>query len=73
MIKLTAKDVGHGVTTERYTAKNGKRVVIQVSTSTWGDGSIHDNHFSVLDMDGKRSGIFYDRGAAMRLAESKVQ
>jgi len=72
MIKLTATEVGHGATTERYTDKNGKRVVILVSTSTWGDGSIHDDHFRVLDMDGAISGIFYSRDAAMRLAESKV-
>ena len=72
MIKLTASEVGHGVTTERYTAKNGKRVVILVSTSTWGDGSVHDDHFTVLDMEGNRSGIFYNRDAVMKLAESKV-
>ena len=72
MIELTAKEVGHGVTTERYTAKNGKRVVILVSTSTWGDGSEHDDHFTILDMNGNRSGIIYDRDFAMKIAESKV-
>ena len=72
MITLAAKEIGHGVTTERYTAKNGKRVVVLVSTSAWGDGSIHDDHFTVLDMDGNRSGIIYDRSAAMKIAESKV-
>lgn len=71
-MKLTACEVGHGVTTERYSDKSGKRVVVLVSTSTWGDGSIHDDHFTVLDMDGNRSGIIYSRDAAMKIAESKV-
>ena len=69
---ITASEVGHGVTTERYAAKNGKTVAVVVSTSTWGDGSIHDDHFTVLDMDGNRSGIFYSRDAVMKLAESKA-
>jgi hypothetical protein len=69
-MKLTASEIGHGVTTERYTA-NDKIVVILVSTSTWGDGSIHDDHFTVLDTGG-RSGIIYSRETAMKIAASRV-
>jgi hypothetical protein len=71
-MKLTASEVGHGVTTERYTASSGKIVVILVSTSTWGDGSIHHDHFTVLDISGNRSGIIYSRDTAMKIAKSKV-
>lgn len=69
-MKLTAKEVGYGVTTERYTAKNGNRVVILVSTV--GGQPENECHYTVLDMGGNRSGTFYNRGAAMKLAESKV-
>ena len=69
-MKLTSKEVGHGVTTERYTTSAGKRVVVLVST----DGCNPENecHYTVLDMDGNRSGIIYSRDAAMKIAESKV-
>lgn len=70
MITLTAKEVGHGVTTERYIAKNGKRVVILVSTV--GGQPETECHYTVLDMDGNRSGILYSRDATMKIAESKV-
>ena len=69
MIKLIGKEVGHGVTTERYTAKNGKRVVILVSTV--GGQPETECHYTVLD-NGNRSGIIYSRDAAMKIAESKV-
>ena len=71
-MKLTAKEVGHGVTVERYAATNGNRVVVLVSTSTWADGSVHEDHYTILGADGIRSGIIYNRGAAMEIAESKV-
>mgnify|MGYP006345449207 CR=1 FL=1 len=68
-MKLTAKEIGHGVTTERYVA-NGKKVVIIVSTV--GGQPETECHYVVLDMDGKRSGIIYSRDAAMKIAASKV-
>jgi len=69
-MKLTAKEVGHGVTTERYTDKNGKRVVVMVSTS--GANPLVEFHYTILDMDGNLSGCIYSRDAAMTIAESKV-
>lgn len=71
-LKLVSKFVGHGVTTERYASAKSATVALIVSTSTWGDGSTHDDHFVVLDCDGNRSGIFYSREAAMKLAEAKA-
>lgn len=68
-MKLSSKEVGHGVTTERYES-NGKKVVVLVSTV--GGHPETECHYTVLDMEGNRSGCFYDRGAAMKLAESKV-
>ena len=69
-MKLTATEVGHGINVERYEAKNGKRVVIIVSTQ--GNDSSAECHYTVLDSEGLRSGIIYDRDFAMKLAESKV-
>ena len=69
-MKLVKKEVGHGVTTERYTAKNGKKVVVLVSTA--GGNAAVECHYTVLDMDGNRSGCIYSRDAAMQIAESKV-
>jgi len=69
-MKLVSKEIGHGVTTERYITPTGKRVVILVSTV---DGHPEKEcHYTVLDMEGNRSGIFYNREAAMTLAQSKV-
>lgn len=70
MITLTASEVGYGVTTERYTSKSGKRVIMLVATV--GGHPETECNYTVLDMDGNRSGIFYSRDAAMKLAESKV-
>jgi len=69
-MKLTAKEIGHGVTVERYVAKNGNKVVILVSTV--GGQPEKECHYTVLCMDGSRSGIIYNRDFAMQLAESKV-
>ena len=70
MITLTAKEIGHGVTTERYASKSGGRVVILVATV--GGQPEQECHYTVLDMDGNRSGTIYSRDAAMKIAESKV-
>lgn len=59
------------MTTERYTAKNGKTVVIVVS-AVGGKPEI-ECHYTVLDAEGNRSGIIYNRDAAMKIAESKVK
>ena len=59
------------MTTERYTAKNGKTVVVVVSTV--GGRPEMECHYTVLDTEGNRSGIIYSRDAAMKIAKSKVQ
>ena len=69
-MKLASKEIGHGVTTERYTTSAGKRVVVLVSTV--GGQPENECHYTVLDMDGNRSGCIYSREFAMQLAESKA-
>lgn len=69
-MKLTSKEIGHGVTTERYTTGAGKFIVVLVSTV----GGQHEKecHYTIIDADGNRSGIIYSRDSAMKIAESKV-
>lgn len=70
-IQLTAKELGHGINVERYSTSTGKRMVILVAVSS--NNPELECHYTVLDMEGDRSGIIYDRETAMRIAESKVQ
>jgi len=70
-----------GISSKRCTAprairgkrkKNETRIKRNRPLSTVDGHPEKECHYTVLDMEGNRSGIFYNREAAMTLAQSKV-
>lgn len=47
----TATETGHGINVERYVDAHGAKGCLVVITSTWGDGSVHEEFYKPNNQD----------------------
>jgi len=51
LLTHVATEIGHGVKIERYVDTQGRKGCLVIHTSTWGDGSVHENFYKPQNLD----------------------